>query len=148
MEVFVDNLKELIFETNKSLRQLAEESGVSAMRFSRYLKGFTPTIDVTLKIAKYFNCSLDYLFGLSEDKQTKKYKTFDYDINKFLGNYNKLLEENNITHFKFMKNSKFDESIIRHWKSGSIPRLDIVYYIARNLNGSIDNLIGRYWFNN
>ena len=42
------------------------------------------------------------------------------------------------------KNSEFDESIIRHWKSGSIPRLDIIYYIAKNLNGSIDDLIGRY----
>ncbi len=144
MEVFIANLKELIFETNKSLRQLAEESGVSAMQFSRYLKGSIPTIDVTLKIAKYFNCSLDYLFGLSEDKKTKKYKTFDYDISKFLENYNKLLNENNITHFKFIKNSEFDESIVRHWKSGSIPRLDIVYYIAKNLNGSIDDLIGRF----
>ena len=32
MEVFIDNLKELIFETGKSLRQLAEESNVSAMQ--------------------------------------------------------------------------------------------------------------------
>lgn len=144
MEVFIDNLKELIFETGKSLRQLAEESKVSAMQYSRYLKGSIPTIDVTLKIAKYFDCSLDYLFGLSEDKNIKKYKTFNYDISKFLGNYNKLLKENNITHFKLIKNSEFDESIIRHWKSGSIPRLDAVYYIAKNLNGSIDDLIGRY----
>ena len=43
-----------------------------------------------------------------------------------------------------MKNSEFDESIVRHWKSGSIPRLDIIYYIAKNLNGSIDDLIGRF----
>ena len=114
------------------------------MQYSRYLKGSIPTIDVTLKIAKYFDCSLDYLFGLSEDKKNKKYKTFNYDISKFLGNYNKLLKENNITHFKLIKNSEFDESIIRHWKSGSIPRLDIVYYIAKSLNGSIDDLIGRY----
>ena len=144
MEVFIENLKELVFETGKSLRQLAEESDVSAMQYSRYLKGSIPTIDVTLKIAKYFDCSLDYLFGLYEDRKNKKYKTFDYDISKFLENYNKLLEENNITHYKFMKNSEYDESIIRHWKSGSIPRLDIVYYIAKNLNGSIDDLIGRY----
>lgn len=144
MEVFIENLKDLIVESNKSLRQLAEESGVSAMQYSRYLKGSIPTIEITLKIAKYFDCSLDYLFGLSNSKETNKYKTYDFDISNFLINYGCLLKQNNITHFKFMKTIGYDESIIRHWKSGSIPRLDIIYYIAKNLGGSIDNLIGRY----
>ncbi len=143
MEVFADILKDLIEESGLSLRQLAKESGVSAMQYSRYLKGSIPTINVTLKIAKYFGCSLDYLFGLSEAKNGKKYKTYSCDISKFLSNYKKLLDENNITHYKFMKDSGYDESAIRHWKAGSIPRLDIVYYIAKNLGGSIDELVGR-----
>lgn len=74
----------------------------------------------------------------------KKYTTYNYDISQFLANYNKLLKQNNTTHYKFMKTVGYDESIIRHWKSGSIPRLDIIYPIAKNLGGSIDNLIGRY----
>ena len=144
MEVFIENLRDLIAEKNKSLRQLAVESNVPAMQFSRYLNDSIPTIETTLKIAKYFECSLDYLFGLSSSKETNKYKTYDYDISKFLANYDKLLKQNNTTHYKFMKASGYDESIIRHWKSGSIPRLDIIYYIAKNLGGSMDNLIGRY----
>lgn len=144
MDTFIDNLKDLIDETGLSLRQLAKKSGVSAMQYSRYLNGSIPTIDTTLKIAKYFNCSLDYLFGLSEDKNNKRYKTYDYNFSCFLDNYRKLLDENKISHYKFMKNSNYDESIIRHWKAGSIPRLDIIYYIAKNLGGSIDELIGRY----
>ena len=144
MEDFIDNLKDLITESNKSLRKLAEESGVSAMQYSRYLKGSIPTIEITIKIAKYFNCSLDYLFGLNNNKDVNKYKTYNFDISQFISNYQKLLMQNNITHFQFIKNSGFDESVIRHWKSGSIPRLDIVYYIAKNLGGSIDDLIGRY----
>ncbi len=143
MDFFKDNLKDLIAETGKSLRQIAKESEVSAMQYTRYLKGSIPTIDVTIKIAKYFNCSLDYLFGLTDIKNNKKYKTYNYDMSKFLSNYQNLLDENKITHYKFIKNSNFDESIIRHWKAGSIPRLDIIFYIARNLGGSIDNLIGR-----
>ena len=144
MNTFIDNLKDLIDETGLSLRQLAKKSGVSAMQYSRYLNGSIPTIDTTLRIAKYFNCSLDYLFGLSEDKNNKRYKTYNYDISSFLENYQKLLDENNISHYKFMKNSEYDESVIRHWKAGSIPRLDIIYYIAKNLGGSMDELIGRY----
>lgn len=144
MNIFIENLKDLITTSNKSLRQLALESGVTAMQYSRYLKGSIPTIDVTLKIAKYFDCTLDYLFGLSNTMESKKYTTYNYDISQFLANYEKLLNQNNLTHYKFMKTIGYDESIIRHWKSGSIPRLDIIYYIAKNLGGSIDNLIGRY----
>ena len=138
MKIFVDNLNDLIMESERSLRQLEKESGVSAMQYSRYLKGSIPTIDVTLKIAQYFDVSLDYLFGLSNKRKSEKHA---FDMSKFLNNYNKLLKENNTTHYKFMKDSPFDESIIRHWKNGSTPRLDVVYYIAKNLNGSIDDLI-------
>ena len=38
----------------------------------------------------------------------------------------------------------FDESIIRHWRAGTTPRLDIVFVIAKDLGGSMDELIGRY----
>ena len=140
---FVEILADLIAETGLSLRLIAKNSGVSAMQLSRYLKGSTPTIDVVIKLAAYFNCSLDYLFNISQDRSTNKYKTCNYDITKFLSNYQKLLNENNLSNYKFMKDSDFDESIIRHWKAGSKPRLNIIYYIAKNLGGSIDELIGR-----
>lgn len=144
MEAFIDNLKDLIFKSGLSLRELAKESGVSAMQLSRYLRGFIPTVDVTLKIAKYFDCSLDFLFGLTDVKNGKKYKTYDKDMSKFVDRYFALLDKNKISHYKFIKDINFDESILRHWKAGSVPRLDVIYFIAKNLNGSIDDLIGRH----
>ena len=143
MENFIEILKDLIDEKGLSLRQIAKESGVNVMQLSRYLKGSTPTIDVVLKLAVYFNCSLDYLFGLSQEKEEGKYKTINYDMSKFLNNYQSILKENNLSNYKFMKNSSFDESVIRHWKAGSKPRLNIIYFIASNLGGSMDKLIGR-----
>ena len=140
---FIEILKDLVDETGLSLRQLSKEIGVSVMQLSRYLRGSIPTIDATLKIAVYFNCSLDYLFGISQEKEEGKYKTTDYDISKFLHNYQKLLKENNLSNYKFMKDSDFDESVIRHWQAGAKPRLNIVYHIALNLGGSIDKLIER-----
>lgn len=126
MEVFAENLKDLIIQSSLSLRQLEKESNVSAMQYSRYLKGSVPTIDITMKIAKYFHCSLDYLFGISNIRNDNRYSSYEYDLSKFVANYEKLLEENNITHYKFMKSSNYDESIIRHWKAGSTPRLDFI----------------------
>lgn len=144
MENFIESLNDLILETGKSLRQLADESGVSAMQYSRYLRGSIPTISITMKIAKYFNCSLDFMFNLCEKRNYPEYKTYDYDISKFVFNYEKLLQENKTTHYKFIKTGGFDESLIRHWKKGSVPIMDIVYFIAKSLNGSMDNLVGRY----
>ena len=144
MEQFRENLKDLIDETNLSLRKLEKASGVSAMQYSRYLRNSIPTIDVALKIAKYFNCSIDYLFGLDDRKNTNLYKTYDYDISKFVPRYLELLKQNKISHYKFSMNQPFNESIIRHWQSGKVPRLDIVYTIANYFGSSMDYLIGRY----
>ena len=144
MDEFREILKDLILEKGCSLRKLAKDSGVSAMQYSRYLRGSIPTIAIVLKIGQYFDCSLDYLFGLSIEKNKDKYKTYDYDIFQFVDRYLKLLDENNTTHYKFSKNNLLNESIIRHWKAGRTPRLDVVYVIAKKLGGSMDELIGRY----
>ena len=144
MEDFSEILKELISETKMSLRQLMLESGVTAMQYSRYLKDSIPTIDVVLKIAKFFNCSIDYLFGLDDKRNSNGYKTYNYDISKFLPRYLNLLKNSNLTHYKFSKNQPFNESIIRHWKAGKVPRLDIIYIIANYFDSSMDYLIGRY----
>ena len=144
MDLFKENLRDLIDDTNLSLRQLEKVSGVSAMQYSRYLRDSIPTIDVVLRIAKFFNCSIDFLFGLDNSRNMSQYKTYEYDISKFLPRYMKLLEENNITHYKFSLNQPFNESILRHWQAGRIPRLDIVYIIANYFGSSMDYLIGRY----
>lgn len=143
MEQFRENLKDLIDETGLSLRKLEKVSGVSAMQYSRYLKNSIPTTDVVLKIAKFFDCSVDYLFGLDDRRNTSLYKTYDYDISKFLPRYLELLKQNGISHYKFSKMQPFNESIIRHWQAGKVPRLDIVYIIAHYFGSSMDYLIGR-----
>lgn len=144
MESFRENLRDLIDETGLSLRQLEKESGVSAMQYSRYLRDSIPTIEVVLRIAKYFGCSVDYLFGLDNAKNSTCYITYNYDISKFIPRYTELLKANNISHYKFSKEQPFNESIFRHWQAGRIPRLDIVYIIAKHFGASMDYLIGRY----
>ncbi len=66
MEKFVDILNDLIIDKGLSLRKLAEESHISANQYSKYLKGTIPTIPVAIRLADYFNHSVDFLFGLVE----------------------------------------------------------------------------------
>ena len=141
MEKFIDILNDLIIEKKLSLRKLATESGVSANQYSRYLKGAIPTIPVAIKIANYFNCSLDYLFGLNDEDCY--IATQNYDLSKFVDKYIKLLELNKTTHWKFSKKYGLSESALRHWKYGDIPKVESLITIAINLSTSIEYLVGR-----
>lgn len=138
---FSEILKDLIDDKGLSLRKLAVESNVSSIQYSKYLRGVSPTIDVAVRIADYFDCSLDYLFGLTENKLHKNFK--HYDLSVFIPRYLNLLKENQITHWKFCQKYGMSESTIRRWKHGAIPRIENLMIIAYNLSSSIDYLVGR-----
>lgn len=62
-----------ILRENRNLTQtrLGEEIGVVRSQVSMYESDErTPSPDVLVKIAKFFDCSLDYLFGLSDVKES------------------------------------------------------------------------------
>lgn len=141
MEKFSEILNDLILESGLSLRALATKSKVSAVQYGKYLKGSYPRVEVAVRIANYFNCSLDYLFGISNIRKIKNYK--EYDISQFVNKYIKLLEQNDITHWKFAKENNISESSLRHWKYGEVPSMESLIKIAENLSSSIDYLIGR-----
>ena len=142
MENFKEILKDCIQDENISLRKLALKTGIAASQFSDYLRGTIPTLPIAIKITKYFNCSLDYLFGISEIKTTCPLKD-SYDINLFFNRYEKALKENNTTHWKLCKSLKLSESVLRHWKNGDLPSLKYLAIIAKELSTSIDYLVGR-----
>ena len=73
IEKFSYRLTVLLDENNMTQTQLAEKIGTSNVTICRYLTGErTPRIDVLTKIAYVFNISLDYLLGISDDKDIKK----------------------------------------------------------------------------
>ena len=139
MDLFQDNLKDLIVESGKSLRQLEKEMGVSSSQLSRYLKGTIPSLAVLNKIANFFDCSIDFLVGIIEEKE--HYSNVAYDANKFLKNYNKYLKENNTTHWKFAKENNFNEAVIRHWKNGETPKTATLITIAVAMGITIEELM-------
>lgn len=142
MKILAENLKDLIIEKGVSLREIERNCGVSSSNLSRYLKETTPKVSVAIKLCNYFECSLDYLLSLSDDKKILGLK--DYNQELFLQRYNEFLKLNNISHYKLAQELGLSESIIRHWRNGEIPKLDTLYLIATRLGSSIDYLIGRF----
>lgn len=66
---FADRLQDLIAESGKDVKTLADEIGVSSGALSKYQndKG-EPGISALYKIANYFGVTADYLIGLSNNK--------------------------------------------------------------------------------
>ncbi len=143
MANFQENLQELIAEKGLSLRKIGEDSEFTSGQLSEYLHGAYPTVEKGIKLAEYFDCSLDYLFGLTENRNYSKYNKKPFDLNLFIARYQDLLKINNITHWKFSKRVGLAESTLRHWQAGHKPITDRLYLIAITLNGSIDYLVGR-----
>ena len=76
IEKFSYRLTVLLDENNMTQTQLAKKIGTSNVTICRYLTcERIPRLDVVTKIASVFNVSLDYLLGLSDDK--------DIDISNF-----------------------------------------------------------------
>lgn len=66
---FQENLKRLMSSRNFSMKLFGEEVGMTAATLSRYLSGSrTPDLPYVVKIATYFNVSIDWLLGLNGDK--------------------------------------------------------------------------------
>lgn len=141
MLVFHEILNDLVLEKGLSLKAIERQSGISSSQMSKYLKLTTPSVEVAIRIADYFDCSLDYLFGLTNDKNHAGYT--DCDMSKFITRYETALSENNTTHWKFAQKYNVNESLIRRWKSGTVPKFDSLVVIAKHLSVSLDYLVGR-----
>lgn len=70
MEKFAERLKKLIEEKKLPLNKIAIESKVSAGQYKKYLNGSLPRLKIALRIVNYFHCSLNYLLGISGNKNT------------------------------------------------------------------------------
>ena len=69
VEKFSYRLNVLLDENNMTQTQLAKKIGTSNVTICRYLTcERIPRLDVVTRIASVFNVSLDYLLGLSNDK--------------------------------------------------------------------------------
>ena len=65
---FPTRILELKKEKNLLQKDIANASGVTVRNYQRYEIGEAqPTLPVLLKLADYFNVSLDYLVGRSDD---------------------------------------------------------------------------------
>ena len=141
MNNFKDRLDELLIENNISKNQLSKIVGVRPDTiYGYYRKNLLPEITIAKRIANYFNCSLDYLFGLTEQVTNN-----DKNDLSFANTIKKLIKENNKSVEKTMKELDISDRTYYRWQSGeSKPLTSVIITLAKYFNVSVDYLASEY----
>ena len=138
MNEFQERLQSLLVEKNLNRLQLAKAINVTSTTINGYFnKNYYPQIDIAIKIANYFNCSLDFLFGFSNDEINK-----NTNNKPFMENFNTLLKQSNLSISKAMKELEMSEYNYYRWKKGLFPKTINLLEIVKYFDTSLDYLVG------
>ena len=126
LSTFGERLEEMMFECGLSSYDVAGRTNIDVSGIRRYLrKASLPNLFNALKLADLFACSLDYLFGRTDDS----YKTKFLPCPDFSERFKEVLQENNCTRYRLNKDTHIAERCIEclPWKIlSSLPIISIV----------------------
>lgn len=138
---FIKRLTELMEEKDLRVLDLAKKINCSRNAITQWLEvKYFPRCDMLLKLSQYFCVTLDYLLGLSDNRE-------DYKATKdgnFLDMFKLLLLKNNFTEYGVAKVCKFSQINIRNWKKrGSMPDTQTLVSLAKLFDVTVEYLLGR-----
>lgn len=139
---FKERFKELLFENNINVLSLSKLLDIEYVSIYSYLKGSYPNIENAVKIANFFNCTLNYLFCLDIYPDEYNFKT-TYSIEIFFDKYKQALVNNNMTHYYVSKTLNFGNSSFKNWQKGSVPKIETLIKLSNLFNLTLDYWIDR-----
>lgn len=142
MQKFQETLREFIdLSEFHSLNDFAKAVGISRSSISKWLADQTlPSPESAIKLADFFHCSLDYLFGLSDKTDYKKGSS----RSGFLERFTLLSAKSGITDYTISKHCKISSGTVAKWRyHGNLPQIPKLIRLAELFGCSLDYLVGR-----
>ena len=138
---FAERLSELISENEKNALTISKELNCGNATISHYLQGrHLPAVEMVIKLADYFKCTVDFLLGIKDYNEAETFKPCP----PFSERLPKLCKECEISRYKLGKKTGIAESNLRYWAQGkSMPSILNVVKIAETLAVSVDFVLGR-----
>lgn len=135
-----ERLSELMVDNGIKSDQLGKKLGVSGQTVRAWCDGVQQISLVNLiKIAEFFNCSIDYLVG-----RTEKFLDFTpKECPSFYERFREILKEKGISRYRMAKESRIKDSYFTTWQNGSDPHILSLIEVADYLDITIDYLVGR-----
>ncbi len=141
LEYFRDRLNELIFDSKENVLSLSKQLNVGKSTLYYYLKGETyPTLAIAVKLADFFSCPLDYLFGLCHDFSPKKRQRTA--TTKERVKY--AVDKSGISRYTLSKRMGIPQPKLSLWYHGKAePNTEHLILFSKTLGVSLDFLAGR-----
>ncbi len=140
LSIFAERLQELLNVADLNAFTLTQKIGCGHNCIYRYLKGENPSLEILIKIADYFQCSTDFLLGLTEDSGNPPF----LPIPPFKERLTYLLNLYGLTRYRLQKKTELSPSLLYYYSKGQkSPTLDVIIRIAKALDCSVDFVIGR-----
>ncbi len=140
-EAFKKRINYLADETYLTKTELRLKIGVSnSSFFSATAYGIVPTTRILVKIADYFEVSVDYLLGKTSENDFIKTDSNATFHERFI----ELCTEKKASFYKVGHDCGIDDSLILHWlKQKFIPTIDTLEILSDYFGVSPDYLLGR-----
>ena len=138
---FVEIISDYIIVNEITPTAFAKGVGCLDRCVARWLSGVnTPSIEYAIKVADFLNCSLDYLFGLTDDP---KYKKAEISV-PFSERLTFLMKKTKTNKLKLSKICEVSSSTVSKWVlHRQLPKPDIACLLANHFNCSVDFLFVR-----
>ena len=138
---FQKRFKEILDESDHKRSELVKLIPISQSTLSNALTyGIIPSTKTLIKIANFFDISLSFLLGKTDNEDFYKSSS----PASFLSRFETLCSEKEVTHYKVANDCLFDKSNISRWISkGFLPELEILELLCDYFNVSFDYLLGR-----
>ena len=137
-----ERIKELAFECSVKMTELATALGVKPSTLYRYVNGErTPSFQNFIKLLEYFNCSADFLLGLTDYPPLN---TTYLPAPAFSTRFRYLLDTHAVTQYALHKKTGFSYDNFSKWLNGvTSPYADNLIKLAKAFDCTVDYLIGR-----
>ena len=140
---FAVSLKDLMYDFQLTTEKLSKDTGITEASIYSWQTGdsnYSPSLKSLVKLADYFNCSVDYLLDTEITNHPPKAKPHP----KFSAGFRKAVELKGYNLYKLQTATKIHTGNFYKWINGERePSLDSLIRIAKVLDCSIDYLLGR-----
>ena len=138
---FQNRITELVEDSEVNKSALPKLIGVDYRSLSNALNyGIIPTPRILIRIADYFNVSIKYLLGNSDDEYFNKAKV----KSNFKTRFDLLCKDKGVTYYRAAKDCHFDNSYITRWVNRDyLPSLELLDILSDYFKVSLDYLLGR-----
>jgi len=135
---FGERLSQLLKDDYLTADALSKEIGVSFSIAAQWVRENTPAkLFNLLKVAAFFDCSVDYLCGRTDVKGK-----FSHASSTFPARLIELIETSSETKAAIFSNLGLNRHALYDWRKGTVPLSSQLVKIADYFNVTVDYLIG------